>query len=63
MSAWSSNLDTVTMRSERAICNAIEAWPIKTQKSINLRSPTPFRKKMTHTTQVALAFFTNCADE
>src|ERR1044072_383385 len=63
MPAWSSNLNPVTMRSEGAIGNAIDSWSIKTQKRIDLRRPTPFRKKITNATQISLAFFANCSHE
>ena len=61
MSTWSSYLNSITMRPECAISDAIESWSIKTQKRIDLRRPASFRKKMAHATQISLAFFTDCS--
>src|ERR1051326_7441011 len=57
MPAWSSELDAITPRSERAIRNALEPWSIKTQKRIDLRRPTSFGQKMTNAAQVSFTFF------
>src|ERR1044071_4218185 len=63
MSTLSTYLNTITMRSECAIGDAIESWSIKTQKHIDVRGPASFRKKMTHATQIPLAFFANRSNE
>src|SRR5262249_3780524 len=61
MPTWSANLNTITMRSECAIGNAIEARPVETQKRFNLRRPMGFRKKMANATQITFAFFADCS--
>src|SRR6185369_1083199 len=60
MSAWSSELDAITTRSQRAIRDAIESWSIKTQERIDGGSPPTFRQKITNTAQVPFALFADC---
>src|SRR5215510_10833285 len=61
MSAWSSEFDAITTRSERSVGNAIKAWSIKTQKRINLGSPAAFSKQMSNAAQIAFAFLADCS--
>ena len=57
MATRSTKLDPVTTRSERAVCDSIYAWSIKTQERVNMRSPASLSEKMTHATQISLALF------
>src|SRR5690348_15204027 len=61
MSAWSSEFDAITTRSERAIRDAIQPRSIETEKRINLGSPAAFRQQMTNAAQISFTLFADCS--
>ena len=63
MTTRTAQFDPVATRSERAVCDPIYAWAIKTQKRIDLRSPSAFGEKMTDAAQVSLALLADGADK